>query len=82
MRLVESLEREAPIARERSCPTFSNSIFVVVVGRFSKIVHFITCAKTNDATHIVDMFLKEVVHLHGLLETIVSDRDVEFLHHF
>lgn len=59
-----------------------NDAITVVVDRFSKAAHFIACRSACSAQDLADLFFKNIVRLHGLPTSIVSDRDSRFCSQF
>jgi hypothetical protein len=55
---------------------------MVVVDRFSKMAHFIALVETATAKDAAQAFLKEVWKLHGLPESIISDRNAKWTSEF
>jgi hypothetical protein len=51
---------------------------MVVVDKLTKASHFIPMRVTHKETNVVDIYTREVAHLHGILKTIVFDRDPKF----
>jgi hypothetical protein len=49
-----------------------------VVDYFSKVAHFITLGHPYTATTVAHDFFTEIVRLHGISSSIVSDRDPTF----
>jgi len=54
----------------------------VVVDRLSKFVHLFSIPLKSSASHVVDIFFREVFRLHGLPRYIVSERDNGFINAF
>ena len=53
-----------------------------VVDRFSKMTHLIPLATDTSAPAVAKAYLDNIVKLHGIPKTIISDRDVRFTSRF
>ena len=51
---------------------------LVVVDRFLKMVYLIPSLSSTEAMDVAAAFFDSVVHLYGLLSTIILDRDPYF----
>lgn len=58
------------------------SIILVVVDRLSKYAHFMALKPPISARSVAETFIREVVRLHGIPKSIVSDRDSMFVSSF
>lgn len=58
------------------------SVIMVVVDRFTKFAHFVAVKHPYTAASIAQLFMDNIVRLHGLPQTIVSDRDTIFVSAF
>ena len=54
----------------------------VVVDRLTKSAHFLPAQMNCSMEKLAQIYLREVVWIHGVPETIVSDRDPRFLSRF
>ena len=55
---------------------------LVVVDRFSMMSHFIATKESLNAPKLVRLFFDQVVRIHGIPESIVSDRGPQFISRF
>jgi hypothetical protein len=51
---------------------------MVVVDKLMKVAHFIPLETTHTTSNVVDIYMRKVAQLHGILKTIMSDRDPKF----
>ena len=54
----------------------------VILDHLTKIVHFLPVQTTYIASQYVQLFLNEIIPLHGVLVTIISNRGSQFTSHF
>ena len=50
----------------------------VIVDRLTKSAHFLHMKNSNSVEKLVELYVKEIVRLHGMSVSIVSDRDPRF----
>jgi hypothetical protein len=55
---------------------------MVVVDKLTKAAHFLHVKTMHTTTNIAEIFMKEIVRLHGIPRTIVLDKDTKFTSNF
>uniref|UniRef100_A0A8C5R7U4 Gypsy retrotransposon integrase-like protein 1 n=1 Tax=Leptobrachium leishanense TaxID=445787 RepID=A0A8C5R7U4_9ANUR len=63
-------------------PSHKNTVIMVVVDRLTKMAHFIPYPKLPTAAETASLFLHNVFKIHGIPDSIVSDRGTQFTSRF
>ena len=58
-----------------------DSIFVVI-NRFFKMIHYISCSKTISTKDLIEIFIREMIKLYNVSFLVISDRDSIFISKF
>lgn len=62
--------------------SYGKDVILAVIDRFTKYAHFIVLGHPFTAKSVAELFLQEIVRLHGFPIIIVSSRDKVFLNNF
>ena len=54
----------------------------VIVDRLTKSAHFLPARVTYKLDKLAEIYVREIVHLHGVSKSIISDRDSQFTYKF
>lgn len=63
-------------------PSHGYIVILVVIAKFSKYGHFLPVSDPYTASIVAHLFLSQIFKLHGMHQTIVSDRDPLFISSF
>ena len=61
---------------------YSRDAIWVIVDRLTKVTHFLPFRVGQSTEQLAEMYLRQIVRLHGVPVSIVSDRDSRFTSHF
>ena len=73
-----SMDFIMPLPKAKS----GHDAILLVVDKLSKMAHYIPTTSTVTAPQVAQIFFKEIVRLHGVPSSIVSDRDPRFTSNF
>jgi len=59
-----------------------HDVIWVIVDRLTKAAHFLAIKSTFNAEQLAELYIAEIIRLHGVPLTIVSDRDTKFASKF
>jgi len=59
-----------------------NDSIWVIVDRLTKSAHFLPVKTTYNVAKLAEIYIEEIVRLHGVPSSIISDRDPKFTSHF
>jgi hypothetical protein len=54
----------------------------VIIDRLTKTAHFLSVHTTNSAQKYAEIYLDQIIRLHGVPKTIISDQGAQFVAHF
>ena len=55
---------------------------MVAIDKLSKVSHFVVVKSTNSSSEVLQVFVKEIVTLHGVPKKFISNRDAKFTSKF
>jgi hypothetical protein len=65
-----------------SLTSHRHNAILVIVDKLTKSAHFILVRDTYDVTDVARVFVRKVIHLHGIPKKIILDKDCRFTSRF